>query len=89
MMNIAMSSFSDVLLSRPSGKEAFLGAKAYIFKDIPSNEPIILDFSGIKVLTPSWVDEFITGIKASYTNRIEYINTSNPSVKSSLETVLS
>jgi len=53
MMNIAMSSFGDVLLSRPSGKEAFLGAKAYIFNDIPSNEPIILDFSEIKLLTPS------------------------------------
>lgn len=89
MMNIAMSRFGDVLLSRPSGKEAFLGAKAYVFNELASNESIILDFSGIKVLTPSWADEFISGIKSNYTNQLEFVNTSNPSVKSSLETVLS
>lgn len=88
-MNIAMYSFGDVLLSRPAGKEAFLGAKAYLFNDISQNESIILDFSGIKVLTPSWVDEFISGINSSYKNRIEYANTANPSVESSLRTVLS
>ena len=49
---------------------------------------IILDFDEIKVLTPSWADEFITGIKLEFSNTLEYINTENPSVRATLKTVL-
>ena len=83
-----MSSFGDILISRPAGKEALLGAKAYIFEDIPTTATITLDFANVNVLAPSWADEFISGLKEIYTNTIEYINTSNPSVKASLKTVL-
>jgi hypothetical protein len=51
-------------------------------------DDIILDFNEIKVLTPSWADEFISGIKSEHSNPIQYINTENPSVKASLKTVL-
>lgn len=88
-MNIEVSKFGDILMSRPAGKEAFLMAKAYIFKSLDASEKIILDFADVKVLAPSWADEFITGIKKNYKNAIEYENTENPSVKASLETVLS
>ena len=30
-MILQMSSFGEVLISRPAGREAFLGASAYIF----------------------------------------------------------
>jgi hypothetical protein len=63
-------------------------AKAYVFKGIKPEDDIILDFSEVKVLTPSWADEFITGIKSQYQNALHYINTENPSVKASLKTVL-
>jgi len=75
-------------MSRPAGREAFLMAKAYVFKEIKENDDIILDFDGIKVLAPSWADEFISGIKTEYTNKIEYLNIENPTVKASLKTVL-
>jgi len=52
------------------------------------NEEIILDFDSVKVLAPSWADEFITGIKSEYSNSIQYINTENPSVKASIKTIL-
>lgn len=52
------------------------------------NEKIELDFADVKVLTPSWADEFITGIKDTFSNFIEYLNTSNVSVEASLNTVL-
>ena len=87
-MIIAMSNFGDILMSRPAGREAFLMAKAYVFKGIEENDDIVLDFDGIKVLAPSWADEFISGIKSEYSNRMEYVNTENPSVKASLKTVL-
>jgi hypothetical protein len=87
-MNINISNFGDILISRPSGREAFLMAKAYVFKEIQEGDCLVLDFSGIKVLAPSWADEFISGIKAEYTNNIQYVNTENPSVKASLKTVL-
>ena len=45
-------------------------------------------FDGIKVLTPSWADEFISGIKKEYPNSVQYVNTENPSVKATLKTVV-
>jgi len=86
-MVIKVSNFGDILMSHPAGREAFLMAKAYVFKEI-SNDEIVLDFNDVKVLAPSWADEFITGIKSEYANEIQYINTENPSVKASLKTVL-
>ena len=87
-MVVNINNFGDILMSRPAGREAFLMAKAYVFKGINENEDIILDFEGIKVLAPSWADEFIMGIKSEYPNEIQYLNTDNPSVKASLKTVL-
>jgi hypothetical protein len=87
-MNIKITNFGENLLNRPMGREAFLMAKAYILKDIMLSEEIVLDFDGIKVMTPSWLDEFITGIKSEYNNELKYINAENPSVDASLKTVL-
>jgi hypothetical protein len=87
-MEIKVSNFGDILMSRPAGREAFLMAKAYVFKELKTDESITLDFDEIKVLAPSWADEFITGVKREFANEIQYINTDNPSVKASLKTVL-
>jgi Fe-S cluster assembly iron-binding protein IscA len=85
---VKISNFGDILMSRPAGREAFLLAKAYIFKETKKNDDIILDFDEVKVLAPSWADEFISGIKSEYSNSVQYINTENPSVKASLKTIL-
>jgi hypothetical protein len=87
-MNIEINNFGENLLNRPAGREAFLMAKAYILNDIRPSEEITLDFDKIKVMTPSWLDEFITGIKSEFNNGLKYINTENPSVNASLKTVL-
>jgi hypothetical protein len=87
-MNVKINNFGENLLNRPAGREAFLMAKAYIFKDITPAEEIILDFDNIKVMTPSWLDEFITGLRTEFNNELKYINTENPSVSASLKTVL-
>ena len=87
-MIVKVSNFGDILMSRPAGREAFLMANAYVFKELSENDKIILDFDEVKVLAPSWADEFISGVKRDYPNEIQYINTENPSVKASLKTVL-
>ena len=87
-MVVDMSAFGEMLMSRPAGREAIMGASAYIFDGIKSDESITLDFQNVKMLAPSWADEFITGLKAKLNNKIDFLNTDNPSVKASLKTVL-
>lgn len=86
-MKINMSKFGEFLTSRPAGREAFLTARAYtIPKD--SVDTIELDFSKVKVLTPSWADEFIRGLEEEYgKNKIKFLPSTNPSVELSLKAV--
>lgn len=59
-----------------------------MFNSLDAKEEIILDFADVKVLTPSWAEEFIYGFKDLHKNPMSFINTSNPSVEASLRTVL-
>ncbi|MEA2113442.1 MAG: STAS-like domain-containing protein [Patescibacteria group bacterium] len=85
-MTIKLIKFGEVLISRPAGREAFLVMRAYLTKDLKTNEKIIIDFSGVKVLTPSWADEVITKLAEKFEN-IRFINADNPTVKSTLNTL--
>lgn len=86
-MKIDVSKFGTTLISRPAGRDAFLVARAYsISKE--SNDPIELDFSYVKVLTPSWADEFVSGLREEFgTDRITIIEGENASVKLTFETL--
>jgi hypothetical protein len=86
-MVLQINKFGDILMSRPAGKEAFLMAKAYILNEAKPDETISLDFSDVKVLAPSWADEFVTNLKSNYPNKIEFLNTDNESVRESLKWV--
>lgn len=83
-MIIKVKKFGDILISRPAGREAYLSAKAYILP-ADANEKIVLDFEGVKVLAPSWADEFVTSIVAAYPSGVECLNIDNPSVKETLK----
>lgn len=86
-MKIDVSKFGAILLSRPAGREAFLSARAY---SVPkgSDEFIELDFSRVKVLTPSWADEFVSGFKEEFgAAKIKIIEGDNLSVKTTFETI--
>lgn len=85
-MKIELKKFGTVLTSRPSGKEAYLAAKAYSLpKD--SEEKIEVDFSGVQVLTPSWADEFITPLIYDFPGQVTLLPTDNASVKAALEII--
>lgn len=89
-MLLELMKFGKMLLSRPAGKEAFASAKAYIPPKQLTDNNITIDFAGVDVLSPSWADEFISGLKNQYPgSRFAYLNTENQSVKATLETLAS
>lgn len=87
-MTLQMIKFGNILNSRPAGQEALLRAKQIING---SNDPegIILDFSGVEVLTPSFADQFITGLKELYKNKAMKLQAfeNNPVLKDTLSTL--
>ncbi|MCX6812203.1 MAG: STAS-like domain-containing protein [Candidatus Berkelbacteria bacterium] len=83
-MKIELVKFGDILVSRPAGREAFLVMSSHL-RDVDKKETIVVDFSGIKVLTPSWADEVITKLAENYSVNVE--NTGNPSVRETLKTL--
>ncbi len=85
-MIIYVKKFGDVLVSRPAGREAFLAMSAYITRDVPTTEPIEIDFEGVKVLTPSWADEVITPLAERFKN-VTLLHTENSSVQATLNTL--
>lgn len=81
-----MKKFGSILVSRPAGREACLAALAYL-QPQSSEEAIDLDFEGVKVLAPSWADEFLTGLKKKFGDRIKILPTRNSSILESLKTL--
>ena len=81
-MTIEMRRIGNVLDSRPEGREAFLGIRPTL---PTSQEEITLDFQGVDVLTPSFADEFVTALIELYPGKIQFSNTTNVSVKETLE----
>lgn len=87
-MKIKLVKFGEMLISRPAGREAYFSAKAYLFKKIGKN--VEIDFDGVKVLTPSWIDEFTTLFKKDYPGvKIIMLPSKNPSVSASLKMIRS
>lgn len=66
----------------------FLKQNVPLFNSLDVDEEVILDFADVKVLTPSWAEEFIYGVKDLHKNLLSLINTSNPSVEASLRAIL-
>lgn len=83
-MIIELKKFGTTLVSRPSGKEAWLAFQSTL-NDVPENEEVIADFDGVVVLTPSWADEFLTPLLIRFKDRVKLRNTENASIKATME----
>ena len=83
-MIIELKKFGGTLISRQAGKEA-LAAFQPTLQSISATETIEIDFDGVLTFSPSWADEFITPLRNKFGNRVVLRETSNPSVKASLE----
>ncbi|MBI4366462.1 MAG: DUF4325 domain-containing protein [Deltaproteobacteria bacterium] len=85
-MQIDLGKFGDLLISRPAGREAALVVRAY-FKPQHAQEPIELDFTAVLVLAPSWLDEFLQGLRTYCENPVRCLPSTNPTVIASLKTL--
>jgi len=83
-MKIELKKFGTTLTSRQLGKEAF-AAFLPTLNSIPKREEIEVDFEGVTTFTPSWGDEFLTPLINNYKNKVLLKNTSNSSVKATIE----
>jgi len=82
-MIIEIKKFGTTLVSRPSGKEAWLAFQPSL-KDVTNTEEVLVDFKDVLVLTPSWADEFLTPLRRRFDDRVKLTNTDNASVKATL-----
>lgn len=88
-MKIEIKKFGTHLISRPEGRDAALVIRNQ-FLNPAGAKAVVLDFDEVKVLTPSWLDEVLQEIyKTVPPVDVRFINTTNSSVKASLEMVLS
>ena len=85
-MNIELKKYGGTLVFRDRGEEAF---KVFMtaFTEPPETENITIDFDGVSTFSPSWGDEFLTSLSKKYGARLLLKNTSNLSVKATLETL--
>ncbi|OGM76192.1 hypothetical protein A2188_00265 [Candidatus Woesebacteria bacterium RIFOXYA1_FULL_43_9] len=82
-MIIQLEKFGKTLVSRPSGKEAWLAFQP-VLNGASTGDEIVVDFAGVVVLTPSWADEFLTPLYQRFHDRIKLHNLDNPSVVATL-----
>ena len=82
-MIIEIKKFGTTLVSRPSGKEAWLAFQP-VLKDLSNTEEVLVDFKDVLVLTPSWADEFLTPLRARFGYGVKLVNADNASVKATL-----
>jgi hypothetical protein len=83
-MKIELKKFGTTLISRQNGREAFTAFQTQL-SALAENENLELDFDGVITFSPSWGDEFLSPLLKKYDTRLILMNTSNPSVKATLE----
>ena len=83
-MHIHIYKFGSMLVSRPAGKEAFLAYQP-LLKHLSPNEKIVVDFAEVKVLTPSWADEFLSPLLDQFGDRLILLPSDNLSVHATLK----
>ena len=85
-MKIEVKKFGEILMSHPAGREAWLVIEAYL-QPATKTEPIELDFSGVLVMGPSWLDEVLAPLQTKFGDRVVCLPTSNTSVIESLKAI--
>lgn len=83
-MIITLTKFGTTLVSRQSGREAWAAFQPAL-QTITPKETIEISFDDVLTFSPSWADEFITPLKKEFGSRVVLRETSNPSVKATLD----
>ena len=83
-MEIKLVKFGNTLVFRDRGREAFTAFEPEI-RSIPESTGVIIDFSEVLTFSPSWGDEFLSPLFKKYGDKLVLKNTSNSSVKATLD----
>ena len=83
-MRVELKKFGTTLISRQNGREAFAAFQPQLAV-LSDKENLEIDFEGVITFSPSWGDEFLSPLVKQYTSRLVLMNTSNLSVKATLE----
>ncbi len=84
---LKIAKYGQFLSSRPEGREAALAAWAY-HENLKKSSTVKFDFTGIIVMTPSWLSEFVNTLRDCGIKKIEYLTEQNLSVRRSIQAVL-
>ena len=83
-MVIELKKIGTTLISRQTGKEAFLAIQP-ILQNLKDGEVVEIDFEGVITFSPSWGAEFLMPLLDKYGESLVFKNTRNGSVQSTLE----
>jgi hypothetical protein len=83
-MIIELSKFGGTLISRQAGREAWAAFQPTL-RTVGREEKIEVSFDNILTFSPSWADEFITPLRKEFGGQVILRETTNPSVKATLD----
>ncbi|OGZ77826.1 MAG: hypothetical protein A2360_04480 [Candidatus Staskawiczbacteria bacterium RIFOXYB1_FULL_32_11] len=83
-MVIELKKIGTTLISRQTGKEAFLAIQP-ILQSVKNEEIVEIDFEGVMTFSPSWGAEFLMPLFKKYGQILVLKNTHNGSVSLTIE----
>ena len=82
-MKLQLEKFGKTLISRELGSEA-LKAFQVTLRELPKDENLEIDFSGVLTLSPSWADEFLSPLLNQLGDHLVLLPSDNLSVHATL-----
>ena len=83
-MKLQLEKFGKTLISRELGSEAFKAFKPTL-RELPGDEKLEIDFSGVLTLSPSWADEFLSPLLNQLGDKLILLPSDNLSVHATLK----
>ena len=83
-MKLQLEKFGKTLISRELGSEAFKAFQSTL-RELPKDEELEIDFSGVLTLSPSWADEFLSPLLNQMGDKLLLLPSDNLSVKATLK----
>ena len=83
-MKLQLEKFGKTLISRELGSEAFRAFQPTL-RELPAEEELEIDFSGVLTLSPSWADEFLTPLLNQLNDKLILLPSDNLSVHATLK----
>ena len=83
-MKVKLEKFGTTLISHELGSEAFKAFQSTLL-ELPPNEELEIDFSGVLTLSSSWADEFLSHLFERLGERLVLLPSDNLSVQATLK----